>query len=186
MHCPRCGQQQVSNETRFCSRCGFLLTGIAEVVANDGMIPNQQAQGTYFAAGSPRRRGVMRGVFFFLLTFLFVPLTGILTAFLGIEPFLPAISAILFFMGGLLRIIYALMFESGVAGGQTLEEKVIAGNFVLADKKKAGELPPAQSIPVDVYAPPPGAGNWRDTNDLAQRPGSVTDSTTKLLHREEE
>ena len=184
MHCPRCGQQQVSEETRFCSRCGFLLTGIAQVIANDGIVPHQNS--TFFAAGSPRRRGVMQGVFFFLLTFLFVPLTGILTAFLGIEPFLPAISAILFFMGGLLRVVYALMFESGISGGKTLEEKVMAGNFVISDKQKAGELPPAQSIPVNVYAPPPAAGHWRDTNDLAKTPGSVTDGTTKLLQTDDE
>jgi hypothetical protein len=161
-----------------------LLTGIAQVISNDGIVPQQNS--TFFAAGSPRRRGVMQGVFFFLLTFLFVPLTGILTAFLGIEPFLPAISAILFFMGGLLRVVYALMFESGSPGGKTLEEKVLAGNFVVSDKQKAGELPPAQSIPVNVYAPPPGAGHWRDTNDLAQNQGSVTDNTTKLLHKDDD
>jgi len=184
MHCPRCGQQQVSEETRFCSRCGFLLTGIAQVISNDGIVPQQNS--TFFAAGSPRRRGVMQGVFFFLLTFLFVPLAGVLTAFLGIPPFLPAIAAIVFFMGGLLRVVYALMFESGVAGGKTLEEKVLAGKFVMPDKQKAGELPPARSIPVNVYAPPPGAGTWRDTNDLAQTPGSVTDGTTKLLQKDDE
>jgi hypothetical protein len=183
MHCPRCGQQQVSQETRFCSRCGFLLTGIAKVIENDGIVPQS---GTFFAAGSPRRKGVMQGVFFFLLTFLVVPLTGILTAFLGIEPFLPAISAILFFMGGLLRIVYALMFESGVPGGKTLEEKVLGNTVLFAEKQKAGELPPAQSIPVSTYAPPPGAGNWRDTNDLVKTPGSVTDNTTKLLQKDEE
>lgn len=185
MHCPRCGQQQVSNETRFCSRCGFLLTGIAQVIANDGLVPNQQSN-TFFAAGSPRRRGVMQGVFFFLLTFLFVPLTAIFSAFLGIEPFLPAILAILFFVGGMLRVVYALMFESGVPGGKTLEEKVLSGTPILVSKEKAGELPPAQSIPVNVYAPPPLAGHWRDTNDLAPTPGSVTDNTTKLLQKDED
>ncbi len=184
MHCPRCGQQQVSQETRFCSRCGFLLTGIAQVIENDGLVPQQNT--TFFASGSPRRRGVMQGVFLFLLTFLFVPLTGILTAFLGIEPFLPAISAILFLVGGLLRIVYALMFESGIPGGKTLEEKVLSGTPIPSGKEKAGELPPGQSIPAHVYAPPPGAGHWRDTNDLAPSPGSVTDGTTKLLEKDEE
>ena len=128
----------------------------------------------------------MQGVFFFLLTFLFVPLTGILTAFLNIEPFLPAISAIIFFVGGMLRVVYALMFESGVSGGRTLEERVLGGTPILSGKEKAGKLPPAQSIPVNVYSPPPGAGHWRDTNDLAQTPGSVTDSTTKLLQKDED
>lgn len=128
----------------------------------------------------------MQGVFFFLLTFLVVPITAIISAFLNIEPFMPAISAILFFMGGLLRIVYALMFESGEAGGKTLEEKILGGTPALVQKPQAAELPPAQSIPVNVYAPPPGAGHWRDTNDLAPTPGSVTDNTTKLLQKDEE
>ena len=39
IHCPKCGQQQTSNEIRYCSRCGFLLTGVSEIVANDGVLP---------------------------------------------------------------------------------------------------------------------------------------------------
>jgi len=128
----------------------------------------------------------MQGVFFFLLTFLFVPLTAIISMALNLEPTLVAISAILFFVGGLLRVVYALMFESGVPGGKTLEEKVLGSTPILAGKEKAGELPPARSIPVNAYAPPPAAGHWRDTNDLAPTPGSVTDNTTKLLHTEDD
>lgn len=184
MHCPRCGQQQVSEETRFCSRCGFLLSGIAQVIANDGVVPEQQGK-TFIAPGSPRRRGVMQGVFVFLLAFLVVPLTAIVSLALNIEPFFVAISAILFSVGGLLRVVYALMFEAGIPSGKSLEENVLSGASILSGKQKAGELPPAQSIPVNAYAPPPGAGHWRDTNDLAPTPGSVTDSTTKLLQKEE-
>jgi hypothetical protein len=43
-------------------------------------------------------------------------------------------------------------------------------------------LPPQQSIPASAYAPP-RAGSWRDTNDL--EPSSVTESTTKLLEKED-
>lgn len=183
MHCPKCGQQQVSDQTRFCSRCGFLLTGIAHVVSNDGILPVQSSPG-YFAAGSPRRRGVMQGLFIFLLSFLVVPLSAILTVALHIEPFLPAITAILFTVGGLLRIVYALMFESGAPNGVTLEQSVMAASQnLLSKKREAGELPPAQSIPTSFYAPPPGTGRWRETNEL-ETPGSVTDSTTRLLHEE--
>jgi hypothetical protein len=140
----------------------------------------QQSQ-SFFAAGSPRRRGVMQGLFIFLLSFLIVPLAAMVTVFLNIEPFLPAISAILLTVGGLLRVVYALMFESGVSGGNTLEQSVMAASQNLfAGKREAGELPPAQSIPTSVYAPP-GTGRWRETNEL-ETPGSVTDSTTKLLH----
>ena len=142
----------------------------------------QQSQ-SFFAAGSPRRRGVMQGLFIFLLSFLIVPLAAMVTVFLNIEPFLPAISAILLTVGGLLKVVYALMFESGVSGGNTLEQSVMAASQNLfAGKREAGELPPAQSIPTSVYAPP-GTGRWRETNEL-ETPGSVTDSTTKLLHDE--
>ena len=34
MFCPHCGHQQVSNETRFCSRCGFSLDLVVDLVAN--------------------------------------------------------------------------------------------------------------------------------------------------------
>ena len=182
MHCPKCGQQQISDQTRFCSRCGFLLTGVVQVVANDGIVPVQAPAS--FATGSARRRGVMQGLFIFLLSFLIVPLAGILTAVLGIEPILPAISAIVLIMGGLLRIVYALMFESGAAGLGTQQQNLMAApQKAFPGNREAGELPPAQSIPTSVYAPPPGTGRWRETNEL-ETPGSVTDSTTKLLHNE--
>jgi len=32
MHCPKCGQQQVSDEMRFCSRCGFALGIVTELI----------------------------------------------------------------------------------------------------------------------------------------------------------
>jgi hypothetical protein len=31
MHCPRCGQQQISDQTKFCSRCGFQLGLVSEL-----------------------------------------------------------------------------------------------------------------------------------------------------------
>ncbi len=181
MHCPKCGQQQISDQTRFCSRCGFLLTGIAQVVANDGIVPVQTPPA--FAAGSPRRRGVMQGAFVFLLSFLLVPLTAIICMALGIGPEPVAVVAVTLTVGGLLRIAYALMFEVGAPAGTSLERNVLAASQNLfAGKKEAGELPPAQTIPTSVYAPP-GTGRWRETNEL-ETPGSVTDSTTRLLHNE--
>lgn len=181
MHCPKCGQQQISDQTRFCSRCGFLLTGIAQVVANDGIVPVPAPAS--FAMGSPRRKGVMQGTFIFLLSFLLVPLVAIICMALGIGPEPVAVIAILLTVGGLLRMAYAMMFESGAGGGHTLEQNVTAATQNLfAGKKEAGELPPAQSIPVSAYAPP-GTGRWRETNEL-ETPGSVTDTTTKLLHQD--
>src|SRR2546430_2678510 len=56
VYCPRCGQEQISPEIRFCSRCGFLMTGLAEVVLNGG-VP-QQLTATGAKLPTPRRRGL--------------------------------------------------------------------------------------------------------------------------------
>ena len=39
MHCPRCGQQQVSEDIKFCSRCGLPLGVVSEVLAQGGYLP---------------------------------------------------------------------------------------------------------------------------------------------------
>lgn len=181
MFCPRCGQEQISNETRFCSRCGFLLTGVVDLIANDG---NTALTASNSAKGdTPRKRGIKQGVFFLLLTFLIVPLITILTIWLRAEPFAVVIASIIFFVGGLLRIAYAMLFESNDPAEKTIEQSVYQSAQNLLNKKAdTNALPAQQSIPAENYVPPK-FGNWRDTNDLV--PGTVTDSTTKLLQKEE-
>ena len=39
MYCPRCGQQQVSEEIKFCSRCGFPLGLVSEIIMHGGFLP---------------------------------------------------------------------------------------------------------------------------------------------------
>jgi hypothetical protein len=36
MFCPQCGHQQVSNDTRFCSRCGLPLGLVTDLLVNSG------------------------------------------------------------------------------------------------------------------------------------------------------
>ena len=177
MHCPKCGQQQISEDTRFCSRCGLLLTGIAAVVANDGVVrpPKPNIVGE---VDSPKRRGIKKGFFIFLLLLLAVPLSVVLSIALELEPFLPVVAIFLFGGGGILRMVYALMFESGVGVPVAASKPAFQGGV---ENREA--LPPAQSIPASAYSSP--AGSWRDTNDLQRTPGSVTDSTTKLLHKDD-
>lgn len=176
MHCPKCGQQQISDETRFCSRCGFLLSGVADIVANNGLVPVPKT-GYFGAEGSRKRRGVKQGAFIFLLTLLIVPLLLIVALVRNEEPILALIGLVLFGIGGFLRTVYAMMFEPGdVASIGTLPN-------ALPDAENRNALPPSYSTPASAYSSP--AGTWRDTNDLLARPGSVTDSTTKLLQNEE-
>jgi hypothetical protein len=181
MFCPTCGQRQISEETRFCSRCGFLLTGVGELIKNGGALPQFLQLGGGAKPMTPRRKGLRQGAMLFMSGILIVPLLAIiLVGVLNFEGFAVGIAALLTFLGGILRMIFALMFESNQPYGTTLEEDVLntAQNF-LNKNKSAAALPPQQSIPTSTYVPP-AAGNWRDTNDL-NAASSVTENTTKFL-----
>ena len=181
MHCPQCGQLQISDQTRFCSRCGFLLTGVARVMANDGEVIDKKVP-FFGEADSKRWSGVKQGIFIFLLSFIIVPLLAVLTVAVRAEPFLVALAAISLSIGGALRVIYALLFQSaeGLTKRSTLptEAEMAA---ILQGGRAGATLPPANLRPANDYVSP---GSWRDTNELADHPMSVTDSTTKLLEKE--
>lgn len=179
MFCPVCGQERLSTETSFCSRCGFLLTGTAELIQTGGILP--QAAATPAKGTTPRKKGLKQGLFIFLLTFLVVPIVAIFTIAINVEPFAVAICAIALLMGGLLRMAYALMFESNEVGGAPLQADI---NQLITRQRTAAALPPQHSVPIPAEVPFRAAtGTWRDTRDL--QPPSVTDGTTKLLEKEE-
>lgn len=182
MFCPRCGQEQINNETRFCSRCGFLMTGVSELIAHEGLIPEKYVQGRA-GKNSPKKRGIRQGAMLFLSGILIVPLLGIIiVGILNFEGYIVGIAALLTFLGGILRMLFALLFESPDPTDKTLEENMFeTSQRFLNRQKDQNTLPPAQSLPTSAYVPPV-AGNWRDTNDLEV--SSVTEETTKLLERE--
>src|SRR5882724_6128237 len=108
MYCPQCGQQQVSDATRYCSRCGFLLDGVVAVLASGGAVPTRYLQPVSRKL-SPRSKGVRQGAMLMLSTILIVPLIAIISVFiLGSPEVIVPLFAISLFVGGLLRILYAL------------------------------------------------------------------------------
>ncbi|MBK6590860.1 MAG: zinc ribbon domain-containing protein [Acidobacteria bacterium] len=182
MFCPQCGQERSSIETSFCSRCGFLLTGTADLLQTGGLIPRADAPAGFWAP-SPRTRGIKQGLFIFLLSFLIVPLITVFSIMVSLRsPVLPILATLILVVGGLLRVAYAWMFESPVPGGKTIEENAFSAAQNLLNRPSRSQLPPQQSYPVSSYEAP-ATGNWRDTNDL--EPRSVTENTTRLLENEE-
>lgn len=180
MFCPQCGQERISSETNYCSRCGLLLTAVSDLLNVGGLGPLATRTAS---ALSPRKRGLKQGLFMFLLTFLFVPLAGMISLALDVEPIAAGIAAIFFFIGGLLRMAYAVMFESGDPGAPTLEEKALAGVAGFKSPRTSqGALPAQSSGPIATFIAP-ASGNWRDTNDL--QPASVTENTTRLLEKDD-
>jgi hypothetical protein len=178
MHCPKCGQQQISEEVRFCSRCGFPLEGVMRLVASGGMlqalgrVADEQQQQT--GALTPNQRGKRRGM---KLVFWAVALTPI---FFGlcfpVDSPGPLIIPATIFLVGLLQIIYAWIFgeemlpaRSGKRGSQSPVQV-----FMIPDEHAA--LPPSRSAPVsDPFRP------RTNTAEIIHPPASVTEQTTRLL-----
>jgi len=198
MYCPICGQQQVSDLTRFCSRCGFLLTGIAQVIANNGNVPYVQPESGTLPS-SPRKKGVKFGGALMLSGVILTPIAGILAERAFLDEFVVALIAILTFLGGLLTMIFSLLFLSGSPKYSSPAEATSLNNLQNANplfqsSHSKGALPPQSANFNSVnsaYTPPaqqpnPVRGSWRDpnTNELVMQP-SVTEDTTKLLKQQE-
>lgn len=179
MHCPGCGQQQVSNETKFCSRCGMPLGLVSELLVHGGFLP-QLAQINQKRKFFTKKNGVVFGIFWFIF------LTMFSTAFFGIlnaPEELIAIIAITGVFGAMMIILASLIFlpsstPPGVFSPQFRNAQTPAGLYGVNQPA----LPPQQSIPASAYTTP-GPGTWRDTNDL--EPTSVTENTTRLLNEDE-
>ena len=179
MYCPQCGQQQVSDVIRYCSRCGFLLDGVTAVVARGGTLPTQYVQPAHKQL-SPRDKGVRQGALMMLSTLLLVPLVAIFAvAILDLPGVIVGITAITLVLGGLLRIFYALL----------LEEPVARMNSDLTSGHAHSGTPQFGRSPQNSALPPASADAmpWRSRPNTAEiyQPPSVTENTTRLLNKDE-
>lgn len=185
MHCPSCGQQQISTETKFCSRCGMPLGLVSEVVAHGGYLPQlaelHKKKKPFFS-----RRNMLGFSLIWFLFFLFImaPFWGIA----NVEE-LAGVSAVLGIFGGLILMISSFIFFPKDRPAVPFMPGMMAPNQAPNYQPQPhhtqtpqAALPPQQSIPISTYGPPI-AGSWRDTNDL--QPTSVTESTTRLLDKDE-
>jgi hypothetical protein len=173
MHCPQCGQKQFSDEAHFCKSCGFPLDHVKELLASGGVPPVIERESEK-PGESPRRRGVRRGVALLFLCLALAPLTTILGDRRG--GFLP----MMFLMAGLLRILYAIIFQEGARrmkkrGGSLLSAPITAEQFGTATRASA--LPLSRGVPVSAF-------HMQRVNTAQMvRPPSVTEHTTKLLRK---
>jgi hypothetical protein len=178
MYCPKCSQPQVSDEIRFCSRCGFLLTGISEVIKNEGIIPNSSKQKN---VSTPRKKGFKQGLFALLLLILTAPIILITGKEFEIHPAPLFLTLFIVFISSIIRMIYALMFESNERAVSEYSDSGDAPN-IFQDKTSMGSLPSPQTNPLADFVPPI-KGNWRDSNELVF--SGASDVTTRQLKSEE-
>lgn len=182
MFCPRCGQQQATDSMRFCSRCGFPMEGAMILLAHGGTLPHYEPP-LGEREISPRRRGVKQGVLLMLIGAVLVPLLGVFSSFapfrIGVAfEFFAAAAAILCFVGGPLRMLFAALFEEGARPRGYVTPPTYASPPIAIPPARVSALPPQPAKPASLWPARP------HTSELAQPP-SVTDNTTQLLHKSE-
>ncbi len=172
MYCPNCGQQQVSGEMRFCSRCGLALSGLAEWLAG-GRPPVKRVDEVKAEALSPQRKSIRRAGKLMFFSGVLFPI--FLTFCIAIEAGEPMLVPFSIFFVSLVWMLYARLFLDKKAPVNYQATQPAAFGVPSAPNY----LPPATTIPT----PPIGRAQVR-TNELAQQPASVTENTTRLLDNE--
>ena len=152
------------------------------LLAHGGMLPHYQpAQGEKEI--SPRRRGVKQGALLLLLGVILVPIFGVMAGFApgrldNVFAFFAAVTAILCFVGGPLRMLFAAIFEEGAQTRQFVSPPSYTPPAVAPPPARLSALPPAGANPAIGWRPRP------QTAEIVPPP-SVTDHTTRLLEKSE-
>ena len=170
MSCWSCRRFTHSNSANFCSWCG------APLLHNNVHSAAAWTVGARADAGprvrlSPREKGIRQGALIMLSTLLMpvIVLVGVAFASLPIE--LVPLTAILFFVGGLLRVFYALLLEEGPAARSHPQWATPAVPF----------FQPA-SVAHPITPINPKAASMPSSFERRSPPPSVTEDTTRLLY----
>ena len=172
MYCPNCGQQQGSQEMRFCSRCGLALTGLAEWLAGGSLPvlrPTDQAE---VSAITPRRKSMRRAAKLMFFSGVLFPI--FLVICLAVNEGGPMFLPFFVFFVSLAWMLYARLFMDNTP----------RANYQKPQTTVLGAMPARGSLPSANTTAIPNAGRQQvRTNELAQPP-SVTENTTRFFDNE--
>ena len=176
MYCPRCGQQQVSDEMKFCSRCGLPFSGLAEWVTGSAL-PAKGADEIQSVGLSRRRKGIRRAGKLMFFSGVLIPVFLVIS--LIFDEGGPMIIPFIVFFVSLVMMLYARLFSDNTAPVNDASLKnAAAQTSALPSSSTHSSLPPAANM-----ASPIVSRQQVRTNELAQPP-SVTENTTRFLDNE--
>lgn len=169
MYCPKCSQQQVSDEVQFCSRCGLPLLNLKEMVSSAGKTRLETSNKDKDVLPS-RQKGTRQGVILMLLSVVLIPVYILLAALFPANdrliessvsdtPFEKISQALLLtiFLVGFARLLYARIFQSAA-----VDENHSPIHL---------ETSPNYSLPAEPGTPVTGLGAWRqNTGEIANTP----------------
>lgn len=170
MHCPQCGKEQSFDKIRFCTRCGFALNDVKELLITNSREIKEKKK-------SKTRKGVSQGLALFLFGLVLISVLAILRDLEIVPQVFVKIAALVFCVGGAIRMCFPFIYGEGIsqakenAAFQNDAAHTLKGADITNDL-----LPPMRSNSFIAV----GAQNF-DTAELAQPPSIVTEPTTKLL-----
>jgi hypothetical protein len=168
MYCPICSQQQISDEMRFCSRCGFPLEGLKELVATGGVLDKPDID-SLTNRHSKAFCAVRKSVWLMVAAFPMLLVVGALSA--ADDDFaVLALLPILCFLAGFVRLIYVTVKE-----GKRRKSEVMAASLAQQNATRTTQLPPQRVAPIENFT-----AHTTQTAEMV-RPPSVTENTTRLL-----
>jgi hypothetical protein len=157
------------------------MDGVIQLLGTGGMLPVYRASDEPVAV-SPRRKGVKQGGLLFLSGIVIVSILGVFANYSGSSfiEILTALAAIICFIGGPMRMLYAAIFEEGAPKpirhyGAPIPMHV-PQQFTPHAQASALPPPPARA---------PGAWRRRPNTAELANPPSVTENTTRLLEKED-
>ena len=160
---------------RFCSRCGFPLTIVSQLVANGGALAGFDTEGKRQL--TPRERGVRWGALLMIISAVLFPIVLLLAA-MKHDAIVMLVPVFLIFLVGMARLLYAKLLQPNTP----VQKEIPSAAGQRAHELKSGHrlgLVANQNVPISTWRQP------IDTSEIAQPP-SVTDHTTKLLSDEAE
>lgn len=176
MFCPKCSQQQVSDETRFCSRCGFQLNVVKAILSSDESV-SQNTEGKK-ASRSFNKRDMTIGA---ALMFVFAFIVAAITVDLPPSHSAPILFLIIaWFLLVLLINIKPIIQYFLRPDSPPVDVPVSKTSPNLFSKSVSNALPTAHSIPAEDLVMP-----RFNTAEMVQ-PLSVTEPTTNLLDKKED
>lgn len=182
MFCPKCSQQQTSDEARFCSRCGFQLGVVKAALAADESVDVRAAAAATPADRSTRVRDLTLGA-----ALMFFIALAIAVATLDVPPISPAPVVLLVVwwalltlalnLRPLLRYFFGDLFRRTKHNEPAQRFAPDLTTKVSASARNAA-LPPTNAgepIPASLF------GARRANTAEVAPPPSVADHTTNLL-----
>ena len=181
MYCPKCSQIQTEDGLRFCSRCGFQLGVVKELLAERDSAPvvtaGSQAPAKFF---SRRKQDLLFGATVMSVAATIVvqlswaaPKAAIIfplwMIWLGFSLFVLSFDV-------LVRVARRLFSDDDRAGDLPSQQRV--PGFINKVSPATSELPPMQNVPAAAL------GFDRVNTDEILQPLSVTDHTTNLLNKQ--